>query len=446
MLTDSLIGHIDNAVAQVGFADVYKNRLNASHVRHLYEGKQRCSFSSTDAITVPRPELEALTCELEPLLGTYRSPISGLVGNGLYALTGSLASPRRPSCQAYAKILVLAASRIGAKRVGELLNGWIQGWGVRAFTCVLLKGLRTEGKLRPVAGMHLDTLSNNGDDLPRSLRLDPHEHWHEQFVGRAMLSLEYETVPALYDPEVVRGNPPGPSPASPLNPELAAVSFDSFCQAISLKTNNQVDWFIHWTDYGDLEAFFLNPGFSSQRKDASASSIVSVSEEQVRRCLRTLALLQARRALDLPIARWRRSKCSPSTNEQLIELRIALESVLLSDDTGASEKRHRLATRGAWLLGETFDRRETHFATLRHVYDYASSVIHGGTPKVKKGRNLGLDIASAQNLCRNAILRLAAAKRMPNSDDWSALILGGGGLQGSGRSCSTPPSPAPPPT
>ena len=44
-----------------------------------------------------------------------------------------------------------------------------------------------------------------------------------------MLSLEYETVPALYDPEVVRGNPPVPSePASPLTPELATVSFESF--------------------------------------------------------------------------------------------------------------------------------------------------------------------------------------------------------------------------
>ena len=169
MLTDSLIGHIDNAVEQAWFADVYKNRLNASHVRHLYEGKQRCPLSSTEAITVPRPELEALTCELEPLLGTNRSPISGLVGNGLYALTGSAASPRLPSSQAYAKILVLAASRIGAKRVAELLSGWIQGSGVRGFACVLLKGLRTEGKLRPVAGMHLDTLSNNGDHLPRSL-------------------------------------------------------------------------------------------------------------------------------------------------------------------------------------------------------------------------------------------------------------------------------------
>ena len=380
---------------------------------------------------MPQPELEALTCELEPLLGTYRSPVSGLVGNGLYALTGSLASPRLPSSKAYAKILVLAASRIGAKRVAELLNGWIQGRGVRVFACVLLKGLRTERKLRPVAGMHLDTLSNNGDHLPRSLRLDPHEHWHEQFTGRAMLSLEYETVPALYDPEVVRGNPPVPSePASPLNPELATVSFESFCRAISLETNNQVDWFIHWNDYGDVEAFFLNPGFSSQRKDASNSSIVSVSEEHVRRCLHTLALLQGNRALDLPIARWRKSKCSPPTSEQLIELRIALESVLLSDDKGTSEKRHRLATRGAWLLGETFDQRETYFNTLRHVYDYASSVIHGGTPRVRGERNLGRDIASAQDLCRDAILRLAAADRMPDSDDWSALTLGGGGLQG----------------
>ena len=76
----------------------------------------------------------------------------------------------------------------------------------------------------------------------------------------------------------MRGNPPVPSAASPLNPELATVSFDSFCRAVSLETNNQVDWFIHWNDYGDVEAFFLNPGFSSQRKDASNSPIVSVSE------------------------------------------------------------------------------------------------------------------------------------------------------------------------
>ena len=266
--------------------------------------------------------------------------------------------------------------------------------------------------------MHLDTLSNNGDHLPRSLGLHPHEHWHEQFTGRAMLSLECYAHPGLYDPEVVCGNPPLSSKLpKPSNPELTTVSFNSFCQAISLETNNQVDWFIQWYDYGDVEAFFLNRGFSSQRKDACNSSIISVSEEQVRSCLDTLALLQQRRELDLPIARWRKSKCSPTTNERLIELRIALESAVLSDDTGTSEKRYRLATRGAWLLGETFDQRETYFNTLRRVYDYASSVIHGGTPRARGDRDLGGDIASAQDLCRDAILRLAAADRMPNSDD-----------------------------
>ena len=96
----------------------------------------------------------------------------------------------------------------------------------------------------------------------------------------------------------------------------------------------------------------------------------------------------------------------------------------MSDDTGASEKRNRLATRGAWLLGETFDQREIYFETLSCVY--GRGVIHGGTPKVKKGRNLERDIASAQDLCRDAILRLAA-NGMPKSDDWSALTLGGDG-------------------
>ena len=112
-----------------------------------------------------------------------------------------------------------------------------------------------------------------------------------------------------------------------------------------------------------------------------------------------------------PSPGWRKSKCSPPTNERLIELRIALESVLLSDDTGMSEKRYRLATRGAWLLGETFNQREIYFKTLSCVYGYASSVIHGGTPKVKEGRNLERDIASAQDLCRDAIFAIGRSQR-----------------------------------
>ena len=117
MTTESLIETIDHAIVQAQFADVYGNRLDASQLRHLYETRQRCPLNSTDAIMARGRELDAITQELGPLLGAYKSPNSGSVGNGLYTLTGSLASPRLPSCEAYAKILVLAASRIGAERV-----------------------------------------------------------------------------------------------------------------------------------------------------------------------------------------------------------------------------------------------------------------------------------------------------------------------------------------
>ena len=140
-----------------------------------------------------------------------------------------------------------------------------------------------------------------------------------------------------------------------MNPALAAVSLESFCRSMSLIADNQVDWFIAWDDYGDIEAFFLGSSFGSSRKRADNSSPVLVSEEDVRRSLDLHAHLAAFTKLDLAIARWRRSKGSTTPYEQLVELRIALESVLLSDDRGnVGEKRHRLAIRGAWFIGSTF--------------------------------------------------------------------------------------------
>ena len=63
--------------------------------------------------------------------------------------------------------------------------------------------------------------------------------------------------------------------------------------------------------------------------------------------------------LYLGIARWLRSKRATTKEEQPDELRISMESVLLADNKGAvGKKRHRLAIRGAWLLGETLEQRK----------------------------------------------------------------------------------------
>ena len=140
------------------------------------------------------------------------------------------------------------------------------------------------------------------------------------------------------------------------------------------------------------------------------------------------ALLGKYVRLDLCIARWLRSKQAPVKEEQLIELRIALESVLLADDKGVvGEERHRLATRGAWLLGETFEERKTCFRRLREVYDFASSVLHAGSPKQKNTEELAKAIGEAQDLCREVILRIASAGAMP---DWSEVVLGKGFRRG----------------
>ena len=92
---------------------------------------------------------------------------------------------------------------------------------------------------------------------------------------------------------------------------------------------------------------------------------------------------------------------------------------------GGGEKRHRLAIRGAWLLGKTFDDRKEYFKTFRDLYDYASSVIHAGSPKSKEQRDLSKTISDAQDLCRTAILRIAQKGEF---EDWINVVLN----QGSG--------------
>lgn len=420
----SLPTRIERARNQALFTETFGNRLDANTLRQRYETNRILSFDSPDAIQIPQSDLQSLISELDRTLGQYKSPSSGSIGNMLYFLKGSHASPRLPTVEDFAKILVLAAARIGSERVAAIYSAWLQGEPILLRQCALLTGIKTNGKLHPVDGMHLETLPTDGSDFPRSLRIREYDIREEQFSNRAMLCIDYHTEPALYDPaghdEI---DPMGLRRHDIVNPALAAVSLESFCRSMSLIADNQVDWFIAWEDYGDIEAFFLGAGFSCNRKRGDSSSPVVVSEEAVRGSLGLHANLAAYAKLDLAIARWRRSKGSTVPYEKLVELRIALESVLLSDDRGnVGEKRHRLAIRGAWFLGTTFAERKRSFHTLRTLYDYASSVIHAGNPKETDAFPVDKIIPDAQDLCREAILRISNARAMP---DWTDVVLDG---------------------
>ena len=426
MAIERLTECIGRAVRHAQFRSVYGNCFESPVMRKFYARKMRREYclSNTDAISVRETELTGLVSELAPMVVRYCSPETGAVGNGLYTLMGSVVSPRFPSVEDYAKILVLAATRLDdPERVTGLFAGWLEGRPVRVGLCALLKGVTTDGRLKPVDGLCLETLPRNGDEFPRALygQTGEHDIRHVQYAQRAMLSLEHDVGPALYSPDGETGEhlqlPPRPLIR---NPELSSVSVDSLCRAMSVETNNYVDWFMHWWDYGDVDAFFLNPGNLRHRRDISNPPPGLVSEEQLGRCLELHGLLDRFTRLDLCISRWLRSKQANAKEEQLVELRIALESVLLADDH-EGEKTHRLATRGAWLLGETVDKRKAYFRTLRDAYDFASTVLHAGSLNKKNTEKLATTIGEAQDLCRAAILRITKARVMP---DWSDVVFG----------------------
>ena len=400
---------------------MFNRRFDAPAMRRVYEAREDCPLASTDDIVVNGPNLGVLACELDAALGVYKSADTGWVGNGLYLLMGTSGSPKLPSVADYAKILVLGAARIGADRVAELFAGWLRDEPVRPRSCWFLKGIETEKPLNPVEGLRIETLAPALDHPRGTLRADQYGFLDDNFEKRTLLTVLYETISGLYDPEAFRESFPSVVPRTIVNPELKSVIPQGFCQAMSLEVNSYVDWFEQRNDYSDVEAFSLQPSYSRMVREIRSRSTTMITAEHVQRCLRTDDLLKKSPILAVPTARWLRSKRSPAEHEQLIELRIALESVLLNDDDNRdAEKRHRLAVRGAWLLAETPNERRDYYDVLRVVYDYASAVIHGGQLKPKKGRDVAADIALAQDLCRKAILLTA---RSVQERDWSDVIL-----------------------
>ncbi|MDE0033608.1 MAG: hypothetical protein OXU75_10795 [Deltaproteobacteria bacterium] len=429
MELERLEHRIERALGQTRFRNVRGQGFDASVMRELYAGKRHRDYrlSGAESVSVRESELAALVSAIAPMLARYRASDTGLVGNGLYRLMGSLASPRLPSVEDYARILVLASARIGPRRTAAAFSGWIAGQPIPVWQCFLLKGAINDGRISPRDGLALETLSGNGEEFPRSLyvQLDAGDIKHEQYGRRAMLSLEHEVGPALYSPDAEEKGFPESFPRPEIrNRELSWVSAAGVCRAMSLEINNNVDWFRSWWDYGDIDAFFLNPGHGMSLRETSSGSPQLISDEQLTRCLEIDERLKGFSALDVAISRWRRSKRGGTLEERLVELRVALESALLAGDSGnVAEMQFRIATRGAWLLGETYEERKACFDTLRKAYGLASSVLHGRSLKVKNREEDAGTVSRAQDLCRVAILHMVREGALPN---WDEVVLGRG--------------------
>ena len=94
----------------------------------------------------------------------------------------------------------------------------------------------------------------------------------------------------------------------------------------------------------------------------------------------------------------------------------------------------RLRLRAAWFLGKDKDDRQRLLAVLKKIYDYRSTIVHGG--ELKK-RDVTIDkktipmselIADAQDLCQKSIVKIlkkySEDGKYPDDDYWNELILG----------------------
>jgi len=82
--------------------------------------------------------------------------------------------------------------------------------------------------------------------------------------------------------------------------------------------------------------------------------------------------------LQIALKRFNDSYNKNKKEDKLIDYMVALESLLLRED---SELTYKMAMRGAYLLGRNFHERRELFETIKKAYSLRSKIVHGNTLK-----------------------------------------------------------------
>lgn len=421
-----LIDSLDNCIRQSTFVSNRIGKIGWADYRRLFRERR---WGDTTWMHWAASELEVndalvadLAAKLDPVLAKFIHPETGRFGNGLFRLWGGPMRRARPTVAEFARTLITAAARVGAAEVVALLVGWAAGEPLRFRISSLLEGAIIDEDLHLAEGIRLSKLPTSGADIPASLPPFLMGATVFDVIGGIVMSIDCEMSPALYLPEDDESGemlePRGQFVLA--SGQVPNLSENSFCESISLASNGYVDWFLQWRDFASLEAFTDVPSGTSHKVRSGARG-TKVSQAGLDDALKIHRARHdgsgPKENLELAMNRWIRSK-RPGTNlDKLIDLRIALEA--LYEIGGDNEKAFRIATYGAWHLGETFQKRLEIRETLRKAYRDSSSAVHAG--KLKYAAKEPDLVSSAQNVCRDGILKRLQETTRPK---WEEIILG----------------------
>jgi hypothetical protein len=140
------------------------------------------------------------------------------------------------------------------------------------------------------------------------------------------------------------------------------------------------------------------------------NSLNDGDQDRFRRVL--LRIAQAKRRTDI--------------HDRVLDLGIALEMLLLKDNTNRDTLASAFRWRGAWLISDGFEERQKNARLLKDLYTYRCHVAHRGLleegkpQKINAVREQFPDLQSAaEKICQ---VMLGRSK----SIDWERLLLGGG--------------------
>ena len=412
---------LEEALATASFT-VHELRRSfvAADIRALYQQGALQQYIGV-GVAVPDPLKVRLADEMRLRLRSYVNPETDCVGNGLtYVLGGML----DPPLEGFVQNVVCAAAALGTSRAAQLLSDWSDGMPVLYQRRAVLVGGTVERSIElPEEGIQIDRMPTSMDEMtsvvPPTLKYFVSSMGSDSVLGKPVLSVACSLGPIFYMPDGVAGAKIRGEWAHGRLPEF---SIDAFCEALSLASNGCIQPKHEWSHAPDLALFVTAAGGSMYRTDVpDARGGVILTQRQLEDA-RELFLMRVglsertRRSLNVSIHRWTKSKGASSTQNRLIELRIALEALYLKDAGG--EMSYRIATRGAWHLGVSGEERKTIFSVLRNVYDLASKVVHA-----RKIRNSQEEqdkiLEDGQDACRGGILKVLKQGE-PN---WDEVIL-----------------------
>ncbi len=310
-----------------------------------------------------------------------------------------------------------------------------------------LQGIKLEKEIQVSEGIRLVPLPNSPSKLPYNV-LDLSNPVHgmpkDLYINKTLLIVDCSISPIFQKPDpnafrsLLQGDT-GPFRVKVGGENSQNFNIDDFykyfCQALSIACNSSVQIALRWRFLKEDTLFnFSNSGFGGQSyvHHSFQDRFPQVGQAQIdkAKCLYNNLVNQNSnftKKLQIPIDRWIKSKTSGDSEDKIIDVAIALESIYLSNISEPTELSFRLRLHASWFLEKDIAHRKELMKDFSKIYKWRSKVVHTGIIPNKKKKTpytqqeIADFITKAQDLCRDSIMKIIEDGKFT---DWNNLILG----------------------